>query len=295
MDSVAAIHLFGAGAAASASILAFAAFRHIQAESANLKGDPDAVEGTTLLRRLVSPIANQLRPSTQAELELLQTQLLTAGRRSRDAIHRYCEERVLAMFAGMIGALLGAIVLGGLAGLLIALIAVFVGLFGPSKLLALRAADRREAISRTLPTAVDLLTTCIDAGLSVEQAIRRVARELELAAPTLAEELRITASEFDAGVALPDALRRLARRVGLDDLSALCGVVAQASGLGAPISDTLREYARSSRRKRMSMLEERAGKLAAQLTIPLAVCLLPAAMLIILGPAVVQLVRALSG
>jgi tight adherence protein C len=175
------------------------------------------------------------------------------------------------------------------------MIALLGGLFGPSKLLVIKAADRREAVARALPGAVDLLTTCIDAGLSPEQSIARVARELELAAPTLAEEFTITASEFQAGVSLPDALRRLARRVGLDDLSALCGVIAQAHGLGAPIGDTLREYAHSSRRKRMSMLEERAGKLAAQLTIPLAVCLLPAAMMVIIGPAVIQLVRALSG
>jgi tight adherence protein C len=94
-------------------------------------------------------------------------------------------------------------------------------------------------------------------------------------------------------VPLADGLRRLSRRVGLDDLSALCGVLAQAHGLGAPIGNTLREFAASSRRSRTSMLEERAGKLAAQMTIPLAVCLLPAAMLIIIGPAALELVRAL--
>jgi tight adherence protein C len=216
---------------------------------------------------------------------------LTAGRRSRDAVHRYCEERVLVLLGGMIFAVLFSSWLGGLLGLLLAMVALLVGILGPGKLLALRAADRQNAISRGLPGAVDLLTTCIDAGLSPEQAIGRVARELRLSAPTLAEEFSLTASEFEAGVSLPDALRRLARRVGLDDLSALCGVVAQAHGLGAPIANTLREYAQSSRRKRMSMLEERAGKLAAQLTIPLALCLLPAALLIIIGPAVVQLIQ----
>jgi len=74
----------------------------------------------------------------------------------------------------------------------------------------------------------------------------------------------------------------------------MCGVIAQAHGLGAPIGDTLREFAAASRRARTSMLEERAGKLAAQLTLPLATCLLPSALLVILGPAVLQLVRALQ-
>jgi len=295
MDSAQTIQLLGLGAAASGCVLAFTTFFRLRSGNDGAKGDPDAIEGSTFLRRLVAPVAIQLRPSNQAELELLQTQLLNAGRRSRDAVHRYTEERVLAIFGGIIGALFSTFVIGGLFGLLLAMIAVLLGLFGPSKFLVLRASDRREAVARALPGAVDLLTTCIDAGLSPEQSVSRVARELELAAPTLAEEFTITANEFDAGVSLPDALRRLARRVGLDDLSALCGVIAQAHGLGAPIGDTLREYAHSSRRKRMSMLEERAGKLAAQLTLPLALCLLPAAMMVIIGPAVIQLVRALSG
>lgn len=284
------LNVVAAGSAASASALAFVAYRRTTA--ADRTGVDEAPTG--LLRRVVAPLARQIRPTNQAELEVLTTQLLNAGYRDRNAIDRYCEERVIAMFGGMGLALAASIVVGGLGGFLLALIAIVGGILGPSKLMVMRAADRREHIAQGLPPAVDLLTTCIEAGLSLEQAVARVARELEVSSPILADELRTTAKEFEAGVSLPDALRRLARRVGLDDLSALCGVIAQAHGLGAPVGTTLREYAQSSRRQRMSMLEERAGKLAAQLTIPLAVCLLPAAMLIIIGPAVVQLVRALQ-
>lgn len=284
-----ALNFVAAGASASASAVAFVAYR--RASAAASSGDTVRVG---LLRRLVSPLATQLRPTNQTELEVLTTQLLAAGRRGEDAVDRYCEERVLAMLAGMTLALVGAIVIGGVMGFLVALVAALVGISGPGKRVALQASDRRDRIAQTLPPAVDLLTTCIEAGLSLEQALARVARELELSAPTLAEELMTTAKELDAGVALPDALRRLARRVGLDDLSALCGVIAQAHGLGAPIGNTLREYAQASRKQRMSLLEERAGKLAAQLTLPLATCLLPAAMAIILGPAIVELVQALQ-
>jgi len=284
--------LLAAGASASASALAFLAWRRARAaDRAELEGSS---QGRGLLRRLVAPVAGQLRPTSQAELEQLGTLLMNAGRRSRDAIDRFCEERVLVILVSMALALLASAGVGGLLGLLFAMGALLLGIVGPSRLLAMRAADRREAVARSLPPAVDLLTTCIEAGLSLEQALARVGREIASHSPVLAEELATTSSELEAGVSLPDALRRMARRVGLDDLSALCGVIAQAHGLGAPIGATLREYAQSSRRSRMSMLEERAGKLAAQLTIPLAVCLLPAAMLIIIGPAVVQLVRALQ-
>lgn len=288
MDAASTMKLLAAGSAASASALAFVAYRRAAAATTESEAH-DA-----WWRRTLAPIAVQLRPTTQAELELLTTQLLTAGRRNRDAVDRFCEERVAALLGGMLFALLATFTVGGLLGLLLALVSAVLGILGPSKLLVLRAAERQEAIARALPSAVDLLTTCIEAGLSLEHSIARVARELELSGPTLAAEFRMTSKEFEAGVALPDALRRLARRVGLDDLSALCGVIAQAHGLGAPVGNTLRDYAESSRRQRMSMLEERAGKLAAQLTIPLATCLLPAAMLVILGPAVVQLVRALQ-
>jgi tight adherence protein C len=190
-------------------------------------------------------------------------------------------------------AILAAFGMGGLGGFLVAMGSLVLGLIGPRKVLDIKAADRREAVAAALPGAIDLLTTCIDASLSLERALARVAREIAPTSPVLAAELSVTARELEAGVPLADGLRRLSRRVGLDDLSALCGVLAQAHGLGAPIGNTLRDFAASSRRARMGMLEERAGKLAAQMTLPLAACLLPAAMLIILGPAALQLVRAL--
>jgi tight adherence protein C len=281
-----ALNLISAGSASLAATFGFLTYlrnRQVTDES----------EGRALWRRLLSPLAIHLRPTSGEELELLTTRLATAGRRSRDAIDRYCEERVGAMLLAMGAALAASAAFGGVLGALLAMVSLVLGILGPSRLVDARAAERRDAIAAALPGAIDLLTTCIDAGLTLEHAMARVAREIEKTAPVLAGELNVTAHELEAGVPLADGLRRLSRRVGLDDLSALCGVLAQAHGLGAPIGNTLREFAASSRRARMGMLEERAGKLAAQMTVPLAVCLLPAAMLIIIGPAVLQLVRAL--
>ena len=276
----------------SAAIVSFVAYVRARARRTQLSST-DRTESLALWRLFVAPIAIHLRPTNQAELEVLTTTLLTAGRRNRDAVDRFAEEKVATMVAGM-GVALALSLVGGLFGLMLAMSALFVGIAGPMKFMKMRAVARQEAVLQALPAAIDLMTTCVDAGLSLGQAISRVGQELRLASPVLAQELHLTASELEAGVSTPDALRRLARRVGLDDLSALCSVIAQASGLGAPVGNTLREFAQSSRRKRMSVLEETAGKLAAQLTIPLAVCLLPAAMLIILGPAVVQLIEALQ-
>lgn len=286
------LSLVSAGCAAGAAVAGLATYVRMRSASlANVPGDEPAP--SSLWRRVVSPVAVHLRPTNVDELHGLETQLLMAGRRSREAIDQFCEERVAAVLGGITLALAAGAVVGGLTGFALAMGSLVLGLLGPRKLLAIRGAERREAVASALPGAIDLLTTCIDAGLSLEHALTRVARELTGSAPILAGELGTTARELDAGVSLADGLRRLSRRVGLDDLSALCGVLAQAHGLGAPIGNTLREFAASSRRARTGMLEERAGKLAAQLTLPLAACLMPAAMLVILGPAALQLVRAL--
>ena len=240
-----------------------------------------------LLRALVGPIAQALRPRSQIELDRLVTRLMNAGRRGRDETDRLLEEKVLWLAGGVAFGVGAMAMIPGLAGFLAFLIA----LVAAERLLASRTADRQGAMGRGLPGAVDLLVTCLDAGLALEQSITRVAADLSHSEPILAEELRLTASELEAGVSLADALRRLSRRVGLDELAAMCGVLAQASALGAPVAQTLRDYAIASRRQRIAVLEERAGTLSTRLTLPLALCLLPAALLIILGPAAVQLMK----
>lgn len=246
------------------------------------------------LRRVVRPLAERMLPISQAELELLVETLAAAGRRERDAVLRFTEERVVAIFAGTLAALFSLIWIGDLLGLLVAVSALYVGIAGPRRKLRRVAAYRQDRVLQGLPAAVDLLTTCVDAGLSLQHALARVAREIGKSHPILADELQIAAGEIDAGVPVPSALRRLSRRVRADELAALCGVVAQAHDLGAPIGRTLQDYAGASRRQRMSQLEERTGRLAAQLVLPLALFLLPAALLTIIGPSVLQLIEAFS-
>ena len=293
MDA-ATLNFVSAGCASVASIAGLVGWLRGRAAQSHVDPSSPEDEGPVALwRRAVSPLAVHLRPTAVDELQQLETRLLMAGQRSREAIDRFCEDRVVAVLTGIAVALVAASSIGGFAGMLLAMGSLVLGLIGPRKLLDLRAAARGDAIASSLPSAIDLLTTCIDAGLALEQALTRVAREIAPTSPILASELSTTSRELEAGVPLADALRRLSRRVGIDELSALCGVLGQAHGLGAPIGNTLREFAASSRRARMGMLEERAGKLAAKMTLPLAACLLPASMLIILGPAALQLVRAL--
>jgi len=259
-----------------------------------LVGAGNAGTGVRPLHLLARPLALRMLPSSKAELDLLTETLAAAGRRERDAVARFAEERVVTLVLSTAAAVVAFTAIGNLFGLVVGLGAVLYGVLGPHRKLRAVAAHRQDRIIQALPGTVDLLTTCVDAGLSLQHALARVAREIGHAHPILAEELNVTASEVDAGVPMADALRRLSRRVRVDELSALCGVIAQAHGLGAPIGRTLQDYAETSRRQRMSMLEERTGRLAAQMVLPLALFLLPAALLTIIGPSVLQLIEAFS-
>jgi tight adherence protein C len=169
-----------------------------------------------------------------------------------------------------------------------------IGYVVPGRLVDSKANERRAAISIALPSAVDLLMTCVDAGLSIEQAIHRVASEFARSSPELAEEFAITSSECEAGVPLTEALRRMSHRIVLDDVTGLCAVISQANELGAPIVETLSEYADSARKLRMAKLEEWAGKLAMKMLFPTALFLLPALLVVMIGPAFAGIISTLQ-
>jgi tight adherence protein C len=222
------------------------------------------------------------------------TRLQYAGLHGGVAIDRFLETKVISLLVGVGAgfALVGLV--GGSGGLFLMALASVIGIVYPGVSVDGVATKRRDEISANLPGAIDLLMTCVDAGLSIEQAIGRVSREIARSSPVLAMELGITASECEAGVPLAEALRRLARRCDVDDLSGLCIVITQSYELGSPIVQTLAEYAEAARRERMATLEERAGKLSVKLILPLALFLLPAALIAMLGPFGIQVIRALK-
>jgi len=248
----------------------------------------------SMWRLVVRPLARALAPRGT---DLAQTieRLQPAGRTGRGEVDRFVEERALGFVLGIGFGVLVALAIPDSRGLVLALCLVAVGYVLPGRLVDSKAGERRAAISNALPAAVDLLTTCIDAGLSIEQSIDRVGLEFARSSPELAQELALTSSECEAGVGLSEALRRMGARVGHDDMIGLCAVISQASELGAPIVETLTEYADSARRLRMAKLEEWAGKLAMKMMFPVALFLLPSALVVMLGPSMMAVASAISG
>ncbi len=149
---------------------------------------------------------------------------------------------------------------------------------------------RQKVIQNGLPDALDLLIVCLEAGSSIDQGISKVADELSLAYPALAEELQMIITETRAGKPRLEAFKNFATRTGVDDVRALVAMLIQTDRFGTSVSQALRTHAEVSRTKRRQRAEERAAKIGVKLVFPLVFLLFPALFVVLLGPAVVKFI-----
>ena len=180
-----------------------------------------------------------------------------------------------------------------LAGLSAGLIALFVGNVLPELGVKLRAARRHEALSRSMPDALDLMVICAEAGLPFPRVLKTVSRELALSAPATADELAHTSAELQL---LPDrstALRHLAERTRVPAIESMVGSLIQAERYGTPLAQALRTIAQETRNRLILELEEKAGKLPAKLSVPLMTLILPPVVAIVATPALLRVIRSL--
>lgn len=156
-------------------------------------------------------------------------------------------------------------------------------------LLRHRAKSRAHAIQVNLPDTLDLMVVCLEAGLGLNATIGRVGEERSAMNDPLGVEFGIVARELREGRAREDALRGLAERNGVDDLKSLTALIVQSDRLGASMAKTLRSHADVLRTKRRQRAEEHARKLPVKMLFPLGFCLLPALIIIVVGPAWLKL------
>jgi tight adherence protein C len=163
----------------------------------------------------------------------------------------------------------------------------------PSFLLSIKLSKRQLAIQKLLPDAVDLLVICVEAGMGLNQALQRVAEELRHAGATLTEEIAQMNLEIRAGAPREQALLGLADRTGVADVRSLVIMLIQTERFGTSIADSLRVHAETMRVARQQRAEEAAAKTTIKLVLPLALCILPALLVVIIGPVAIQVVEAL--
>ena len=166
-----------------------------------------------------------------------------------------------------------------------------IGYYVPDIALKRRIANRQREIFESFPDALDLMTVCVEAGLAMDAALARVGSEIGLKSPVLAEELQLVTLELRAGSSKEKALRNLALRTGVEDVDALAKMLIQAERFGTSIGTALRVQSDQLRTRRRQLIEENAAKIATKLLFPLIFCIFPALLVVLLGPAVLQIMR----
>jgi tight adherence protein C len=165
------------------------------------------------------------------------------------------------------------------------------GFYLPNLILNHQIRARQEKINDGLPDALDLLVVCVESGLGLNAAMKRVADDCKHNNPVLSQEFNLVNLEILAGLDREQALRNLSERTGVEDLSTLCAILIQADRFGTSIATALRVQSDTMRTNRRQRLEEKAAQTPVKLIFPLLLFIFPALMVVIIGPAIVQVME----
>ncbi|MFQ5621811.1 MAG: type II secretion system F family protein [Paracoccaceae bacterium] len=243
--------------------------------------------------------APYLEPQDQKEFSATRLKLIQAGYRARSSVSTYNFFRLLLGVGFLLAGLASVFLRSGNPGLPSVIVSVLIpGLIGhylPNYWVQRRLQQRQEDVTNGFPDALDLMLVCVEAGQSLDQAIMRVATEVRVSYPTLAEEFEIVSSEMRAGKDRVTVLRDMAERCGVPDISAFVTVLIQSASFGTSISDALRIYASEMRDKRVMRAEEKANVLPTKLTIGTMMFTVPPLLIILVGPSIYDIYVNLLG
>jgi len=265
------------------------------------KSEPTQLESNGWVEKVAKvtqPLTKLSIPEEGWEKSALRTRFMNAGWRNPVAPTLFFASKTALALLGpaIIGVLvaLSVITLAGSKLLFLLLLTATVGYYLPNMILNRIAGRRKREIFESLPDALDLLTVCVEAGLSLERAFVKVAGEIHIKSVILAQELQIVLMEMRAGFSKEKALRNFALRSGVDDVDTLVAMLIQSERFGTSVGDSLRVYSESLRNKRRVLAEECAAKIGLKLLFPLIFCIFPTLLMVLMGPAVIQLTRTLA-
>jgi len=243
---------------------------------------------------LVTQLVERLNLSTWLGTESAKAQLAMAGYRGAGAEYAFLAFRFAAPIV-----FLGASVVyvffilhwnqPAIVKLGVVLGATYLGVKAPELFIHNTIVKRKKGLERAYPNMLDLLMICVEAGMSIELATRKVSQEIGVESIAMAEEMALLAAEMSYLAERRHAFDNLAQRTGLDSIRSLTTVLAQAERYGTPLGAALRVLAQESRDLRMMAAEKKAAALPPTLTVPMILFFLPALFAAILGPAAVQI------
>jgi len=247
--------------------------------------------------RLMDAVGKRIVKEDSADYSKMKVKFVRAGLRGKNVPKVFWGAKgLLALAPGLAWLALQAVSLWGP----VAVPPVFVfygltalGFYAPDIWLSLKRKRRQELLFQGFPDALDLLVVCVEAGMAMDAAIHRVAREMELSNPVLSDELKMYTLEVRAGLTRQEGLQRLAARVDLQDVYALVSLLIQTDKFGTSLVSALKVYAETFRRRRYMKVEEKAAKLPPKLTFPLIGFVFPPLLVFTVGPAFIKLLAGL--
>lgn len=229
--------------------------------------------------------------------EKIKRQLAQAGFRGPGPIYKFALARVFAPPALFVFALFYCFVLLDqtfLMSLVVGGAAAGIGYYVPNIYLKNTITKRQKSIGRAWPDALDLMLICVEAGMSIEVAMQKVADEIGVQSAALAEELTLTTAELSYLQERRTAFENLGNRTGMDNVKNVVMALIQAERYGTPIAKALRAMADDNRDERMQQAEKKAASLPPKLTVPMIVFFLPVLFVIIMAPAIMQVMDVVS-
>ena len=222
------------------------------------------------------------------------SKLRMAGFRGQNPLTRFLFFRLVLPPVGLVLAVIYIFVLGGLSEqpffvkLFVCILFAYAGFYAPVIYVSNRATKRKHSIQMAWPDALDLMLICVESGISIEAAFRRVAEEIGSQSVELAEELVLTNAELSFLQERRQAYENLAMRTGLESVKSVSQALIQAERYGTPVGHALRVLSSESRDQRMNAAEKKAAALPPKLTVPMILFFLPVLFAVILGPAGIQ-------
>ncbi len=249
---------------------------------------------TAALERAATPLADKIGGS-EAEIGRLREQLMHAGFRRESAPLVF---KTIQLGIAAIGLLLGGatgVALDGLTREMLMKLGggLIVGYILPKLILGFLAKRRMQAVFLGLPDALDLMVVCVEAGLGMDQALRKVADEMNKSHKEIGEEFGIANQQLQFGRTRSEVLTALGKRSGVDDLKQLASILIQADKFGSSIAQALRVQSDAMRTKRRQIAEEKAAKTAVKMIFPLVLFIFPGIFVVLVGPAAISMYRQL--
>jgi len=252
---------------------------------------------TETVIKLAGPLAKLSLPSEGWEQSPLRLRFIHAGYRGNAPVALYFGAKTLlaAVFPALayLYLLIAGAKFGTNALLLMLLSAAALGYYLPNVVLSRLVFLRQREIFETFPDAADLMLVCVESGLGLDAALVKVTEEIQIKSVALAEELHLVNLEMRAGGARDMALRNLALRTGVEEVNSFVTMLVQADRFGTSIGESLRVFSDELRTKRKLRAEELAAKIPLKLLFPLIFFIFPSLLLVLLGPAFIQVYRIL--